>query len=598
MILKTKCAIYARYSSANQREASIDDQIRVCTDFANSRDWVVLQEHIYSDKAVSGKSIAPRDSLKALLEVALSKNPPFEYVIVDSTSRVARNTREALGVFESLRANGVYVYYVSQGIDTQKETAAEMITIHGMVDSVYLRDLSHNTRRGLVGQVENGYSGGGRHYGYKSKPVEGNKVDRYGNKEIIGYKYVIDPEEAETIIRIFTYFGVKGWSAKRIANLLNKEIREYNGRGPKPPRGEFWSNSTILGSKKSFRGILNCVLFIGKYIWGKRSAQDGPNGQRRTSTNDPRGWVVDERPELRIISDDLWNAVKRRQKEITEKTKGDIHNSKFLYSANLMTTIANCGTCCGRIVVTSGGKWGKYGCSNNWNHGLHACPNSMKIKKEILEETVLAILCKELVKKDSLAMITSEIHVLLQQILMEAAKGRMKDVIENDLKDIQQEIENISAYIKRGTGSLLPDRLLVAAEDREKKLQNELALLEIKNFDDLKLSELLTPKDLEDYFAKVIDRLINPATTRETLYEIIDKIVIYFKSNTTIEIEIHEKTEKTMTYVLDLIAKEDTRIRVHTGTGQHSYTSRIFKCTIGLPLNGNMAVSIENLVVL
>lgn len=140
--MKVSCAIYARYSSENQREASIDDQIRKCREFAMSANWEILDKHIYFDKAISGSSIAPRASFNKLLEVALRGNTPFHYILVDDTSHVARNTREALEIFADSKFCGINVYYVSQNIDTAQETAEEMITVHGLVDSLYIRELA------------------------------------------------------------------------------------------------------------------------------------------------------------------------------------------------------------------------------------------------------------------------------------------------------------------------------------------------------------------------------------------------------------------------------------------------------------------------
>src|SRR3989338_1826973 len=209
-----KCAVYARYSSENQKETSIDDQIRKCREFASSKSWEILEDYIYSDKAISGSSIAPRESFNKLRDIALSEDSPFSYILVDDTSRVARNTREALQVFEELTFNNIYVYYVSQGIDTQKETASEMITLHGMVDSLYIRELAKKTHRGIEGRVLNGFSGGGRRYGYRSEPVYSGKKDRYGNLEPDGYILKIYEQEAEVVLRIFKMFGELHYSAR------------------------------------------------------------------------------------------------------------------------------------------------------------------------------------------------------------------------------------------------------------------------------------------------------------------------------------------------------------------------------------------------
>jgi len=83
-----RAAIYARYSSENQSEKSIDDQIRVCKNYIKEHWMTVSDEHIYIDEAVSG-SLVNRPALQALEEAA--ENKEFEAVVVDDLSRLSRN---------------------------------------------------------------------------------------------------------------------------------------------------------------------------------------------------------------------------------------------------------------------------------------------------------------------------------------------------------------------------------------------------------------------------------------------------------------------------------------------------------------------------
>ena len=186
--------------------------------------------------------------------------------------------------------------------------------------------------------------------------------------------------------------------------------------------------------------------------------------------NAPEIWSVIEKPELRIVSDELWSLVKKRQKEIKNKSQGIFYKGKHLYSESLLTKIAKCGTCGGTFSVVSGGKYAKYGCSTNWNKGSNVCSNSIRIKKEILEEAIIATLCKELSKKDPIAFITSEIHLSLKKIMEDTVNGRQKTVIEEDLRTAQQELENISNAIKRGIITETTERLLLNAENMEREL--------------------------------------------------------------------------------------------------------------------------------
>ena len=60
-----RAVVYARYSSDHQREASIDDQIRLCTSFSEGQGWIVTKT--YSDQAISGASLL-RAGYQSLLE--------------------------------------------------------------------------------------------------------------------------------------------------------------------------------------------------------------------------------------------------------------------------------------------------------------------------------------------------------------------------------------------------------------------------------------------------------------------------------------------------------------------------------------------------
>src|SRR5690606_12461384 len=88
-----RVAIYARYSSENQSEKSIDDQIRVCQKYIESYNYIFDEKHIYTDQAISG-SIINRPGLQAL-EKAM-ENKEFDAVAVDDLSRLSRSNHQML----------------------------------------------------------------------------------------------------------------------------------------------------------------------------------------------------------------------------------------------------------------------------------------------------------------------------------------------------------------------------------------------------------------------------------------------------------------------------------------------------------------------
>ena len=81
-----KVAIYARYSSDNQRDASIADQLRICREFAARQGWTVVQE--FTDHAVSGATLL-RSGFQALMRDALNRR--FDVVLAESLDRFSRD---------------------------------------------------------------------------------------------------------------------------------------------------------------------------------------------------------------------------------------------------------------------------------------------------------------------------------------------------------------------------------------------------------------------------------------------------------------------------------------------------------------------------
>jgi len=90
-----KVAIYARYSSENQSEKSIDDQVRVCRKYIEENGLTLNEKHIYADEALSG-SLINRPGIQAL-ENAMA-NKEIDSVAVDDLSRLSRSNHQIIMV--------------------------------------------------------------------------------------------------------------------------------------------------------------------------------------------------------------------------------------------------------------------------------------------------------------------------------------------------------------------------------------------------------------------------------------------------------------------------------------------------------------------
>ena len=208
-----RVALYARYSSDNQRDASIADQMRVCRAFAESHGWTIAQE--YRDHAASGATLL-RAGFQALMRDALDRR--FDVVLAESLDRFSRDQEDTAGLFKRLTFADVRIVTVSEG-----DIGHLHVGFKGTMNALYLKDVREKTHRGMRGRVEAGHSAGGLCYGHRVVPVlEGQPR---GQREV-------HPEEAAIVQRIFRAF-VAGVSPKAIAKILNAEQIP----GPKERRG-------------------------------------------------------------------------------------------------------------------------------------------------------------------------------------------------------------------------------------------------------------------------------------------------------------------------------------------------------------------------
>jgi site-specific DNA recombinase len=143
-----RCAAYVRVSTTLQNPLSPEDQLRKCQEFATRQGWLLLESEVYADEAVSGVG-ADRPGLNRLMEAATSLPRPFDILLIDDSSRLSRNLSDAMRIFERLNFVDVRVIAVSQGIDSQNEQADVLVTVHGLMDSLYVKELAKKTHRGM-----------------------------------------------------------------------------------------------------------------------------------------------------------------------------------------------------------------------------------------------------------------------------------------------------------------------------------------------------------------------------------------------------------------------------------------------------------------
>lgn len=449
-----KVAVYARYSSDNQREASIADQFRMCRLRAEKEGWTVIEE--YSDHAISGSSMIQRPGVQAL--IMASARGRFDLILSEALDRISRDQEDIAGIYKRMTYAGVKMFTLSEG-----EISEMHIGLKGTMNALFLKDLADKTRRGQRGRVEAGKSGGGNSFGYDVV----KKLD--ANGEPIRGDRTINLVQAEVIRRIFRDYAA-GKSAKRIAAELNHD-------GVEAPSGGDWGFSTINGNRKRGNGILNNEMYVGRIVWNRqRFVKDPDTGKRQARPNPESEWMIQEEPELRIIEDDLWNAAKERQKSITHEGRDDGKGVENRFRDRrrpkyLLSGLTRCGCCGGGYSMISAQL---LGCSTRRNKGT--CQNNTNIRRDALEARVLDALRHNLMQPELFQEFCDEFTREMNRLRME---GRASiDAAEAEIRKIDRELDKLMKLILASGSDDAPTRMMKQMKELETRQKDLRAFLQ------------------------------------------------------------------------------------------------------------------------
>ncbi len=455
-------AIYARYSSENQRPESIDDQVSACRKLAKLQSLTISDDHIYADQAQSGAR-SDRPALAALM--AAARAGEFEVVFVDDLSRLARDNHLMLSIIAELHFEGIRVISVADGLDSTDEESTLAIQVRGIFNELQLRDLKKKTLRGQIGQKERGFFVGEKTFGYRSVPVGEMRMDKKGRPRPEGYKMEIEPKEAAIILRIFTSYA-DGMPLTKIVKTLNVEnvpgaIRSAKG----------WSPATISR-------ILDNEKYAGRWIWNRtESRRDPKTGRRRRFEKPESEWIVREDEELRIIPAQLWETVRERRKQMHRTWPGGNGKRGFSgeqgsrqkhFPTHLLAGGMVCGCCGGTIAQVSGKAGGYYGCLAATKG---ACENRTLVRRTLAEKVILGAIKERISEPEQVAYV-------LQRVEEEIAKLRadLPDTLrlkEAELAAEQRRMANFLDFIGEGRGSQALAKALVETERRVESLAAE-----------------------------------------------------------------------------------------------------------------------------
>lgn len=470
--------IYARYSSHNQTECSIDGQLKECYEYAKRNNYNIVGEYI--DRAKSGT----KDDREQFLQmIADSKKGLFKGILVYQLDRFARNRYDSAIHKKQLKDKGIRVLSVRENINDDASGILMESVLEGMAE-YYSVELGQKVKRGMGINAEHCYyNGGSVPLGFTLKEIE---ITTSG-KDMIKKKYAIDEEKAPIVKKIFQMYANRETMASIIRYLNNLGCRTSQDK-------EF--------NKNSIGRILNNKKYIGIYTY-----QD---------TETPGGIP-------RIIEDDLFERV---QQELTRNGLAPARNrAKTEY---LLTTKLMCGKCKEYMTGKSGtSKTGKlhtyYKCKNN------KC-DTKAIQKDYIENLV-ANSAQEFLTKDNIDYVSKQIFSIIksnqdntdlnkmQENYKKLEKQKTKIIqmiyeceVESVRKNFYNELANIEDEIKQ---------LSFGITKEESKYIN-ITATEIKFF----LNKLKKGSIANFHYKKT---LINTLINKVLLYE--DRLTLVFNIN-------------------------------------------------------------------
>ena len=380
--------IYARYSSDNQTEQSIEGQLRVCEQYAKNNDIVILKTYI--DRAMTGTN-DNRPDFQQMIKDSASKE--WQNIIVYKLDRFSRNKYETAKYKKILKDNGVKLISAMENIPDTPEGIILESLLEGMAE-YYSAELSQKVKRGMnETRLKGNFTGGIIIYGYN---VENHKV-------------VINEEQAKVVRYIYEQYALGVYVKDIIQKLNEKHI--YN-------RGKSFARNTIYN-------ILKNEKYSGIYRHNNE---------------------VFENMYPRIVSQEIYDKVRKK----TSQNHYGKRSIEVVYLLRNKLKCGYCGEPISAECGTSskGNKRRYYKCLGKKRHTTNC--NKQTLRKEILENFVIDILLKELNKPQTIEKMITNILKVQENIdsgssfltSLYKEKTEVQNTLDNIMKAVEQGVVN------------------------------------------------------------------------------------------------------------------------------------------------------------
>ena len=488
---KVRAVAYCRFSSSNQREESIDAQLRAIYKFMGEHDYTPVGDYI--DMALTGTN-TDRPNFQRMIEDA--KKGLFDVVIVHKMDRFSRNVRDTLNIESELAQYGVKVISViEQFADTPEGQLQQIIQLG--VGQYYSQNLAREVMKGLK---ENAYrclhNGGLPPLGYDVDPIT--------------KQYIINEKEAESIRIIFKKF-LEGWSYRELAEYLN--VLGYRTK----IGNKFSANS-------SFYDILVNSKYKGEYVFGRSLSKPKQPGMKRSHRkNKDESEIIRVPNGLPAIVDEGTFEQVQKLLASRQRSKG-ASKAKEVY---LVSGLIECGECgsayhgSARIGGRNKQKYVSYRCSKRKK--IENPCKCKEINRTLLDNFIVQQLFTTILNPQHLERLHQKVNEKLKEKISEMDHDLPK--LEKQLAEVNQKASNlVQAIAAGGLGSIDT----ITAELQRLEQQKIVLTNEIQNHQ-VKQSEVnLTLDQMKDVLEEAKEYVLknNDEMMKYILSRFIHKIII------------------------------------------------------------------------
>lgn len=481
-----RAVLYARFSSDNQREESIDAQVRAIREYARKNSIIVVGEYI--DKA---KSAMTDNRPEFLRMVSDSSKGGFDLVLVHKLDRFARNRQDSIGYRMELKKHGVSLVSVLEYLDDESPESLILESVLEAMAEYYSKNLAREVNKGMKENALKGlHTGGIPPLGYDLDPE--TKM------------LVINEKEAEAVRLTFKMFN-EGYGYSSINEELNR-------LGYKTKVGRSFNNNSLTN-------VVRNEKYTGVYVFNKLTSKDHRGKRNGNAYKDAEDVIKVDGVVPPIITKEEFQAAQNKMN--SRKHSRAANNAKEVY---LLSGKIVCGECQGAYAGSRkyAGRKKKlqvtYRCITR--KSKHACTNK-EIRREYVEAFVLDALTKHIFDDKLIPKLAESYKKYQKSMSSDIVNSR--DELKARISEITTQINNLVGIIVKSGSEVLAQKLTEIEVEKIHLEAEYNQICEVHEIQEITIEKL----NESFYMAKELLETGELPATKKLIELYVDRVIVY-----------------------------------------------------------------------